>query len=185
MSLRALLRFIDITLAVTLVYIIAYAVLRNRILTRTPKDNKDIKIALLFCTLLGAGLGLLDHLMQDPVTVTISSSGILLEGGGEFGVYKDVTGTNTVDHINWESLEPGDSKETQVWVKNEGTTPLTLTLDTVDWSPTNASDYLTLNWDWGDTPLYPDMSRRVTLTLTVSPDITGIDNFSFNIVLTS
>ncbi len=61
-----------------------------------------------------------------------------------------------------------------IYVKNEGTTFLTRSLDTTDWNSTNAPDYMSLNWDYDGTTVAPNQVIQVTLTLSVSQNITGI-----------
>ena len=70
-----------------------------------------------------------------------------------------------------------------LYLKNEGTDSTHYMLETEQWYPTNASNYVTLQWDYNGTRASPGSVWRVSLTLTVSPTTHGIVNFSFNIVI--
>jgi hypothetical protein len=70
--------------------------------------------------------------------------------------YQDANCTTPVSDVAWGTLAPGLSKTNIIYVKNEGTTFLTLSLDTTDWNPTNAPDYMSLNWDYDGTTVAPN-----------------------------
>jgi len=42
---------------------------------------------------------------------------------------------------------------------------------------------MALSWDYADQPIDPQEIVPITLTLTTSPDIEGITNFSFDIII--
>lgn len=186
-----LLRFIDITLGLALIgFIFFFGLFRSQLqgLFFKPRDYAILFSMFLF---LGGSAALIDLLTPKPHVVTVSSSGLLLdEEGGFFGIYFDVTGTSEVTHIDWGSIKIAKDPVTvnvtkQIWIKNEDDSPIILSMNTESWYPVEAEQYLTLSWDFGDTPLYPSMSRLTTLTLEISPDITGIEDFSFNIRIIS
>lgn len=181
-----LLRFIDIALGIALVgFILFFGLFRSRLqgLFFKPRDYAILFSMFLF---LGASAALIDLLTPQPHVVTIRSSGLLLEQeGGSFGVYHDVTGTQEVFSVNWGSLKPGESAAIKIWIKNEDNSSIVLSMNTESWYPSEAEEYLSLSWNFGDIPLYPAMSRLITLTLEVDPEITGIDDFSFNIRISS
>lgn len=103
----------------------------------------------------------------------------------EIGVYWDITGLEDVHEIGWGELEPGETKTITVYTKNAGNVDFTGSMTTVEWIPTNAGDYITLDWDFGDSPLKIGRIRITLLTLRVSEDITEITNFSFDIIITA
>lgn len=184
--LQPLLRFLDIALAVTVAGLLVYISLGargNRVTSADVPESRVILTLLLSLGLLAAGA---DFLYTGPHTVKIRSTGFTLDtDSGVFGVYHDVTGTSEVKQIDWGIMEPGSSGEFTLWVKNEDVNPVMVHLSTGDWVPETAADFFTVSWNWGDAPLYPSMSRKVTITLTVDPGITQVTDFSFNIVLTS
>ena len=101
------------------------------------------------------------------------------------GIYWDQTCTNAVSLINWGLLDLGSSKNKTVYIRNEGNTTATLTMTTSNWNPSNASDYITLNWDYDGQPFEVGEVIQVTLILSVSSGIEGITNFSFDITITA
>ncbi len=71
-----------------------------------------------------------------------------------------------------------------IYLRNEGNAPITFTLDTENWSPSNASAYITLSWDYASQTVDPGTVVKINLTLAVSSNVTGITNFTFDIVIT-
>jgi len=112
---------------------------------------------------------------------TISNAGSLKAVG--VGVYWDAGLTNRVSSIEWGVLEPGSSKNVTVYVRNEGNSVFDLTMYASNWNPSNASDYMTLIWDYGGQSINVGEAAQVTLTLSVSANIEGITTFSFDIVI--
>jgi len=101
-----------------------------------------------------------------------------------FGVYEDPECSSRVPSVDWGVLEPGSTKNVIVYIRNEGTTAITLSLNATNWNPPNASDYMTLDWDYAGQVINPGEVVQVTLTLSVSPSIEGITSFIFDIVVT-
>jgi len=60
-----------------------------------------------------------------------------------------------------------------------------LSLETINRSPSNASDFITLGWDYDDQAINANEVVKVVLFLSVSPSIVGISTFSFDIVFVS
>lgn len=99
-------------------------------------------------------------------------------------IFYDSGCTEPVSSIDWGTLEPGDASNTTIYVKNLGETSVLLYLNTQNWDPSEASQHITLDWNYTDSALEPDESIAVELTLTVSPDATDVTDFSFEIVVT-
>jgi len=76
------------------------------------------------------------------------------------------------------SLQAGGSTTQTIYVKNTGTGTLTLELSPTNWTPVQASTYITISWDKQGTQLSAGQSTQATVTITVSSSITGITNFS-------
>ena len=110
---------------------------------------------------------------------TISSVGTLKAIG--IGVYWNESLTSRVNVIDWGVLEPSAKKSFTVYIRNEGNFPLTLSMSTSNWNPPTASNYLTLTWSYAGQTINAGATIKVTLTLTVSESITGINNFNFDI----
>jgi len=147
---------------------------------------KNISMLRVMGILVAAGL----ILASVEYTLGLLSSSVRLNSSGvvtsvNLAVYWDSACTNQVTSIDWGMISPGESKSVQVYVKNMGNVPITLSFSTESWNPAGASSYITLTWDYASgTKIQPNNVLKVTLTLTVSSNIQGITNFSFNIVIT-
>lgn len=100
------------------------------------------------------------------------------------GVYWDSSCTNEVSSINWGNLDPGETKDVTIYVKNEGTMAVTLSMTTDNWNPASASSNMTLSWNREDRVLNAGSVVQAVLTLSVSSDISEITNFSFYLIIT-
>jgi len=114
---------------------------------------------------------------------TISNTGSVKAVG--VGVYWDQAATNPVSSINWGLLEAGSNTNKTVYIRNEGTTATLLSLTTSNWSPTNASNYMTLGWDYSGQTLNVNDIIQVKFTLSVSASVSGITSFSFDITISA
>ncbi|NWF97253.1 MAG: hypothetical protein HXY34_14035, partial [Candidatus Thorarchaeota archaeon] len=103
---------------------------------------------------------------------TISNTGNLKAIG--VGVYWDSACTNAVSSIDWGSLDPGVTRQFTIYVKNEGTVTLKLSMTVNNWSPASASNYITLSWNRENHVLSIGSVVSATLTLSVSSGISGI-----------
>jgi hypothetical protein len=111
---------------------------------------------------------------------TISNVGTFKAIG--IGVYWDNSRTNRVTEINWGLLEPGNKKSFTIYISNEGNAPLTLSMSTSNWNPSSAANYLTLTWSNIGQRINAGVTAQLTLTLTVSPTVSGINSFNFDII---
>jgi hypothetical protein len=80
-------------------------------------------------------------------------------------------------------VEPGSTSNVTVYVRNEGNTATNISMTTESWSPSNAPNYLTLNWNYNGQQLNPSEVVQITLSLNVSSSVKGIENFSFDIII--
>jgi len=112
----------------------------------------------------------------------ISTTGVL--ASANIQAYWESQCTNNVSSISWGTIDPGRSKHVTVYVKNTGSVPLTLSLNTTNWNPSAASTYIVLSWNYDGSQIQPDQVLPVTFTLTVSENIHGVNNFSFDIYIT-
>jgi len=150
------------------------SLLRNR-----RKIVWQISLALVFGALVTGIFGTGLTLVQTSRTI---SSGGSVKGIG-VGIYWDSACTNQVSSIDWGLLDPDSSKNVPVYVRNEGNSAVVLSKATQNWNPSDASDYMTLNWDYTGQTLSVNQALRITLTLIVSPDISEITSFSFDIMI--
>jgi hypothetical protein len=116
-----------------------------------------------------------------PTTETISTVGSLKTIDIE--AYWEENLTNRVTGIDWGKLEPGNQKSFSIYLHNKGNSAVTLSMSTSNWNPSAAATYLTLNWNYNGQTIEADKNLQVTLTLSVNASITGITNFSFDIIV--
>jgi hypothetical protein len=84
--------------------------------------------------------------------------------------------------IYWGVLSPAENKTEEILVTNQAPVKMELQLQTADWNPANASEYLTLSWNYTGSLVVAKSSIPLALTLHVDPLISGIGIFSFNII---
>jgi hypothetical protein len=140
-----------------------------------------VSIALVLCALVTGIFGTALSLLNNSRTVTNSGS---VKGVG-VGIYWDSACTNRTSSINWGLLEPGSNKNVTVYVRNEGNAAATLSKAAQNWNPSTASSYMSLNWNYAGQTLSVNQVIQVKLTLVVSSTVSGITNFSFDIIITA
>lgn len=112
----------------------------------------------------------------------ISSSGIVVDEDLE--IYGDKNLTQVIDDIDWGPLRPGENESIIIWVQNIGNLNSTIFLYTGNYSSTEAQMYLQLEWNYtAGQVLQPMEAIPIHLNLVVSQNITGIDVFHFDIVI--
>ena len=111
----------------------------------------------------------------------IASTGTVKTIGVE--AYWDEQCTDVVTSIGWGMIEPGTSKKSMIYVKNEGNSVITLFLNTGNWSPASAENYLSLSWDYTGETLQPNQVLLLTITLNVAQNVAGITSFTFDIII--
>ena len=127
-----------------------------------------------------------------------SSSGsifkVVVYGGSSSGNHFQV-----LTPIDWSAegpIVPGESRNSsKVNFRNEGNVPFKLYFSTSNWAfkdgagnvPSLDYDYsqdFRLTWDYDGSEVAASETRRVTFTLNVSPNLTNVKMFSFDIVVT-
>jgi len=113
---------------------------------------------------------------------TVNSTGSVKAVG--VGVYWDSACTNQTSSFGWGVVAPSSTASVTLYVKNNGTVPVTLTASFGNWNPASAASYLTPGWNCTNYVLGNGLVVAAVLTLAVSQSITGVTNFSFDITLT-
>jgi hypothetical protein len=85
--------------------------------------------------------------------------------------------------VAWGLIEAGDSVNNTIYIRNSGDIDVSLSLATENWNPMTAADYLTLSWSYDGSVLSSGEVIEVTLRLSLSSSVSGIDSFSFDIVV--
>lgn len=111
-----------------------------------------------------------------PNTIYVKTVGV--------GVYWDSGCTNEVSSINWEYLEPGETIEKTINVKNEGTVAMTLSMTTANWNPSSALSYVTVSWNRESHVLNSGSVVEAVLTVSLSEGISGIASVNFDMTIT-
>ena len=101
------------------------------------------------------------------------------------GIYWDQTCTNTTLSLEWGSIDAGSNSTLTLYVRNEGNSPSLLYLETSNWTPSIATRYLSLAWNYSGQVLKVGEAIPIELTLTVDPTIAGITTFSFTLMITT
>lgn len=126
-------------------------------------------------TFVAVALSALTALYSFHNTATIKAAGV--------SVYWYSNGTSPVTTIDWGMLAPGETVTKTIYVRNNGTVPVVLSMTTSGWSPAAAANYITVTWDRSGYVLNAGHIVGVNLTLSVNPAISGITNFSFSIII--
>ena len=127
-------------------------------------------------------------LMGGMVTALALTSSSTLRSTGRIkalgvSIYSDSACTQALSSIDWGTADPGVTVNKAIYVKNEGNVPMTLSLQTANWSPSNVQNYLTLKWNYSGQTLDASQVVAITLSLSVSSSIQGITSYSFDIVI--
>ncbi|MBS7270663.1 MAG: hypothetical protein KIH10_17730 [Candidatus Freyarchaeota archaeon] len=97
-------------------------------------------------------------------------------------VYWDINCTAEIASIDWGILEPSNTKIRIVYVKSISNIPQMLNIQAENWNPPECTEYITLTANPNTVEIQVNEVLEVTLTLNISKDVTGIKNFSFDIV---
>ena len=145
-------------------------------LTKTPLRAVIALVATAsFLTVLTAGLLSVNQSVPSSGTITAV----------DVGVYSDSACTQNLTSIDWGTILPGNSVTETIYVKNTGNARIYLTMTTTNWNPSTADGPITITWNIGeDWVLGVDNVHTATLTLSVSSSISGISDFSVDIVIT-
>jgi hypothetical protein len=112
---------------------------------------------------------------------SISSGGSIVSMNVE--IFSNIDLTQTCSNINWGILTPGETVSQTIYIKNNGNKAITLSMTTENWSPANASTYMSLSWNQESTSLDPGQATPASLTLATAADISSISDFDFNIII--
>lgn len=142
-------------------------------------QRQDITTGIIIVALIVAAIGITYAALQ--YFYSISNQGNILSISC---VVQDAAGLS-ITNINWGTLDPGSTTDKLVYVKNDGSVQISLSIATEAWIPVQASDYLTLSWNYTGQILNPNDQIPAILTLTVSSDVADITTFEFTTVITA
>jgi hypothetical protein len=148
---------------------------------KVPKKVTNRIVFTTMCIILVATLGTAIMNSASSKNVAYANS---VRGVG-VGIYWDQDCTNRTLSLGWGVIEPGSNSTLRVYVRNEGDSAVSLWLRTFNWTPSVASDYMTLNWTYSGRILSANEVIPIELILNVSPTISGITDFSIDLVITA
>jgi hypothetical protein len=145
----------------------------------TPFKSAIVCIFVLM-TLLSTSMYTFGYLNSSQLTNT---SGIT--ANVDIGIYSDSDCKNNLTSIDWGIVYPGEIVYFTAYVRNLGNVDITILMDTLNWMPISAENYLNFSWNYANQTLIKNEVTPVTFTLDISQQIENIESFSFDIILTS
>lgn len=110
---------------------------------------------------------------------------IAIVQAASLGVYWDVDCSKEAKSIDWGSLYPGSSRKIDIYIRNEGNATTHISLTTAEWKPPEASEYISLDWNYTGQTIKPNDVIQIAFNLSISSNIKEISTFSFNIVISA
>jgi hypothetical protein len=144
------------------------------------KSNSKVILAttcLLTIVILGAVTGGFGSFKSIVRADTVKGVGV--------GIYWDQSFTNRTSALNWGQIAAGSSKTLTIYVKNEDNFKVSLKLDTSNWTPVAAENYISLGWNYSGQVLSVNEALPIELTLTIKSTADGVYNFDFNTIITT
>jgi hypothetical protein len=141
---------------------------------------RKLSVPLVLLTVFVCGLlvGTASYAIIDRVT-QIRNIGAVRAIGVE--VYTDEALTEVLAEIVWGTLDPGEVRSVDAWVKNTGNDAQKLVMWTENWTPTVAQDWMVLEWNYDGSWIMVNASVPVVFTFFVDPNITDVTRFGFDI----
>ena len=145
-------------------------------------NSKRVMLFVVTACLIGMVVGSAVTFAVLQRSYSIPTAGMVI--GVNVGVFADPTCTQNLTAISWGSVYPGESVSRVVYVKNTGNVPITLSMTTAGWNPAAANGPISIAWDREGVSLTSGQVVVATITLLMSPSISGITDFSVTIVIT-
>lgn len=101
------------------------------------------------------------------------------------GIYWNNACTNTTRSLNWGLIDPNSSNNLTIYIRNEDNLAVSLSLNAANWIPSYSSNYISLSWNYSGQILKLNEVIPLKLTLTVSPTICDITDFSLETIITA
>lgn len=103
-----------------------------------------------------------------------------VEASGGIRVYWDEDCNHEILSIDWGTIAPGGISEIVVYVRNEQSESIFLSVYTLNWNPSGASQYLSFSWKCANIRIRAGEVIPVTQRLAVSIFVRDIVNFNFD-----
>ena len=116
--------------------------------------------------------------------VTVGGAGTVKAVNVE--VYQDAACTRVLSNIPWGMVEAPSSNQFVGFVKATGSAPITLSMATSGWTPSNCLSYMSLAWNMSRVNMSPGQVKPMAFNLAIYSNATssGITNFQFQITVT-
>lgn len=101
-------------------------------------------------------------------------------------IFNDLERTQPLIEVDWNDIGPGELASRAAYLFNNGTTPITLSLQATDWTPLEAQAYLTLTWTYlSETIIQSRETLPVSFNLAARAESTNITSFTFTAIITA
>lgn len=114
-------------------------------------------------------------------TRTVPVSGIVATAN--LVLYEDPARTIECQTINWGTMAPNDTRTHPIYVYNNGTVPLNLSIQHSNWDPILAKQYISVFWDRNNMVIQPGSTIAAIISLHVSENITGVTSFRCDLII--
>lgn len=135
----------------------------------------SVALVMLAVTFVDAGIEISGLIHTDG---TINTIGV--------NIWWNENNTDPCMSIDWgDSIDPNTTMTRTVYVENPGNTPITVSLLTTNWSPSQLADYSSFTWDRESVTIEPRLTLETTFTFTIHSNVseTMIEAFSFDIII--
>lgn len=102
---------------------------------------------------------------------------------GTSGVMASAELELNITKIDWGIVEPNSITYRGLSIKNVGNIPINLSFSTANYDPVNGTEFFVVGWSYKDTLLNAGELIELSLSLYVKPEISGVKNFSFDIMI--
>jgi hypothetical protein len=99
------------------------------------------------------------------------------------GIYCNASCNQSLSWIDVGLVDPGAIRNSSVFVRNEGNVPVVLSLQTLNWDPPNASDFVSLGWNYDGHSMSPSEVAEISMSLSISSGIHDIAVFGFDVII--
>ena len=154
----------------------------------TVDIHKEIKIAVKYLALIflviGIAIGFTAGLVIKSYWIkNVGNIVIVHPPNIDLEFYSDPACTDLLTKIDWGIIDNGTSKNYTAYVKNLGNVRFNMTMHTENWAPPEAEPYIWVGWLYAGEIVLPDEVLTVVFKIKVASYVSGVTNFSFDIVI--
>jgi hypothetical protein len=90
-----------------------------------------------------------------------------------------------VSKINWDKINPGETKYICIYLKNVGDEFVFPQIEIINWNPITASKYISISTKFSCKKIKPNTICELNINLYICEEINGINNFTFDITIST